>query len=138
MLARRFKIVLDRGECISELVHLFSGRHTMVCDQFDFDETHDRGHQLGGVGQCEHAQRAHDFLEQAWNLDDTTVVPRRLDERDDVVLGLLDIDCGLAHQRVENLAHLRLRKFEVANRWHFAFVARAKAIDMVVKRSFDI
>src|SRR5690606_40123413 len=52
------------------------------------------------------------FLEQARNLFDARVVPRRFDERDDVVLGLLDVDRGLAHQRVEDLADFRLRQFE--------------------------
>ena len=46
LLARRFEVVLDRGERIGELVHLLGGRHAAVLQQFGFDEAHDAGHQL--------------------------------------------------------------------------------------------
>ncbi len=108
-----------------------------MLQQFGFDETHDAGHELRRIAEAEHAQRTGNFFEQTRNLFDAPVFPRRFDERDDVVLGLLDVDRGLAHQRIEDLAHFSLRKFELA--FHrLALAAGTESFDVIVERGFDI
>lgn len=76
LIARGFKVILDRGQGIGELVHLFGGRHAPMADQLDFDETHDATHQFGRGAEIEHAQGARNLLQQAWNLFDALVIPR--------------------------------------------------------------
>ena len=138
LVARGFQVVLDRGQCIGQLVHLFGGRHALVRDQLDLDEAHHRVHQLAGADQAQHAQRTGDFLQQAGDLADALVVPRRFDEGDDVLLGLLQVDCRLAHQRIEDAAHLGLGQVQPAFGRGLVLAGGAEALDVVVQRCFDV
>src|SRR5690606_5312139 len=82
LITGRFEVILDRGQRIGQLVHLFSGRHATMADQLDLDKTHDSTHQLGSSTEIEHAQGTRYLFEQARNLFDPLVIPRRFDEGD--------------------------------------------------------
>ena len=142
LFARGFHVVLNGSKRVGELVHLFDGRHTAMTQQLHFDETDDAVHQLRRLRQIQHAQRAGDFFEQTRNRFDARVIPRRFDERDDVLFGLRDVNRRFFHQRVENLSHFCLRQFEIVA--GLTLIRRrvdrigAEAFDVIVERRFDV
>lgn len=134
--ARRIEVVLDRSQRIGQAIHLLGRRHAPMRDQLDLHEAHDRGDECAGIGEIEHAQRAGDLFQQFGDALDPRVIPRRFDEGDDVLLGLLQVDAGLAHQRVEHAAALGLRQRGLAGRLFTGCLA--DAVDVVVERCFHV
>jgi hypothetical protein len=132
------EVELDRGDRIGKQVELFARGHTPVLQEFHLGEADDTLHQLGGFRQVHHAQGAGDLLEEARDLLDLAVVPRRLDEGNDVLLGLLDVVRGLLGRRLEDLADLGLRQLEARAGHGLAFLFGAQTLDVIVEGGFDI
>jgi hypothetical protein len=113
MFACGFEVILKRGQCVGELIHLRTARHALIDAQFVADKaTHAFG-DLRRTRRRKHAHRAGHFVHQARHAVELIVLPARFHKRDDAVLDTARVRHRFIHQRRENVARLAARQHGV-------------------------
>lgn len=136
MLAGRLEVVLETGEHIRNPVHLIGGRDSPRTKQFTIDEAREGDRDQRWLGLLQDAQGARDLGEHAAHAAKLFVIPRRLDEGDEIVLDPLQIEASLAGDRLDHSARLAAGDLILAALDSSPLLA--EHLDLVIQGALDV
>ena len=107
LVAQGLEVVLHACECIGQRVQHLAAGNTLLVNQFALGEEADALEVIRGSLQFEHAQRAADFIEQAWYFGELSMVPTGFHERNERLARIAEIGYGFAGEHLQQLLRIR-------------------------------
>ena len=138
MFTRSLEVVLQRGECIGQMIHLRPTGHTPVTQQFIADEAAHAFSQFGWTRCRQHAHRAGNLVHQGRSTGQAVVLPARFDEGNDRVLHLAGIADRFLHQGRDDTQRFAARQTLHGVAGSRLALGGAQTLDVIVQRGLDI